>query len=227
MPEAATKAAVAFAAGQAGDPLVSASVAALAREMLRSMLLRKMNLVAMTLAFLGTAGAAYAMHTPAMKPEPRDPPAETQQSGTALLAQPAKPLALSGVVVDRAGKPVADVDVVLAAWNPADGSVPTLARTTTDDQGTFHLQVAEQQLKEMGPNPFVWAYRPGRSLAVQEAVLTGKGALPTFRLTLAEPWKRTLTILDSEGRPVTGARLAQQSSTASQVSAPQMIGWSD
>jgi hypothetical protein len=127
---------------------------------------------------------------------------------TAILAQPADPLALSGVVVDPAGKPVADVEVVLAAWNPADGSVPTLAYTMTDDQGTFRLQVAGQRLKEMGPNPFIWAYRPGRSLAVQEAVLTGKGALPTFRLTLAEPWKRTLTILDSEGRSVAGARLA-------------------
>ena len=127
---------------------------------------------------------------------------------TAILAQPADPLVLSGVVVDPAGKPVADVEVVLAAWKPADGSVPTLAHTMTDDQGTFHLPIAGQRLKEMGPNPFIWAYRPGRSLAVQEAVLTGKGALPTIRLTLAEPWKRTLTILDSEGRPVTGARLA-------------------
>jgi hypothetical protein len=127
---------------------------------------------------------------------------------TAILAQPADPLALSGVVVGPAGKPVADVEVVLAAWNPADGSVPTLAHTMTDDQGTFQLQVAGQRLKEMGQNPFIWAYQPGRSLAVQEAVLTGKGALPTFRLTLAEPWERKLTILDSEGRPVTGARLA-------------------
>ena len=52
----------------------------------------------------------------------------------ALLAQSPDSIVLSGVVVDAAGKPVSDVEVVLAARRPPDGSLPTLAHTTTDDE---------------------------------------------------------------------------------------------
>ena len=51
-----------------------------------------------------------------------------------LLAQPPDSIVLSGVVVDAAEKPLSDVDVVLWARILADGTAPTLARTTTDSQ---------------------------------------------------------------------------------------------
>ena len=116
-------------------------------------------------------------------------------------------MTVTGVVVDPAGKPVSDVEVVLAARRPADESVPTLARTMTDVRGAFRLEVDRQRLKGIGPVRVIWAYRPGRTVAIQRTELTGNGALPPVRLTLAEPLKRTLTILDPEGRPLAGVRL--------------------
>ncbi len=50
---------------------------------------------------------------------------------TALLAQPPDSIVVSGVVVDAAEKPLSDVDVVFWARIPAEGTAPTLARTTT------------------------------------------------------------------------------------------------
>ncbi len=126
----------------------------------------------------------------------------------ALLLQPADSVTVAGVVVDPAGKPVSDVEVVLAARKMPDSSVPTLARSTTDAQGGFRLEVAQERLQGIGPIRVIWAYRPGRPLAMQRAELTGNGALPPVRLTLAEPSRRTVTIRDSEGRPLAGVRLA-------------------
>lgn len=127
---------------------------------------------------------------------------------TALLAQSPDSIVLSGVVVDAAGKPLADVDVVLAARSPPDGSIPTLAHAMTDERGAFRLEVARQRVQNVGRFPFVWAYSPGRSVAVQQTVLTEKGAIPPVRLTLAEPLPRTVTILGPDDRPLAGVRLA-------------------
>ena len=103
---------------------------------------------------------------------------------------------------------MADVEVVLAARIPADGSFPTLARTMTDQQGAFRLEVDRQRLMASGLIRFIWAYRPGRTVGHHAIELTGSGPLPPVRLTLDEPLKRTVTILDAEGRPVAGVRLA-------------------
>ena len=70
---------------------------------------------------------------------------------TALLAQSPDSIFLSGVVVDAAGKPLSDVEVVLPARRLPDGSVPTLAHTMTDEQGAFRLEVARQRFQEIGP----------------------------------------------------------------------------
>jgi hypothetical protein len=127
---------------------------------------------------------------------------------TALLAQAPDSIVLSGVAVDAAGKPLSDVDVVLAARKPPDGSVLTLAHATTDERGAFRLEVSRQRVQDIGPFPFIWAYRPGRSVAVQQTVIREKGAIPPVRLTLAEPSPRTVTILGPDDRPLAGVRLA-------------------
>ena len=116
----------------------------------------------------------------------------TLMIAVALLAQPAASVTVTGVVVDPAGKPVSGVEVVLAARRPADELVPTLARTTTDAQGAFRLELARQRLQGIGPIRAIWAYRPGRLVAAELAELTGKGPIPPIQLTLAEPLKRTL-----------------------------------
>ena len=127
---------------------------------------------------------------------------------TALLAQPPDSVVCSGVVVDAAEKPLSDVDVVLWARTLADGTAPTLARTTTDSKGAFRLETALQPLPGLAPRRFIFAYKPGRSVAVQEVDLTGDKAPAPVRLTLAEPLRRTLTILGPDDRPVAGVRVA-------------------
>ncbi len=128
--------------------------------------------------------------------------------GGLLTQQAPDPLALTGVVVDRAGKPMSDVDVVLARPNVADGSTPTLARSRTDAQGAFRLEFARPRLSATEPLPVIWAYHPSRSVTAERVDLTADAAPPPLRLTLAEPFKRTLTVLDSDGRPLAGVRLA-------------------
>ena len=62
-------------------------------------------------------------------------------------------------------------------------------------------------MQGMFPRRFIFAYQPGRSVAVQEFDLTGDEALAPFRMTLAEPTRRTLTILGPDDRPVAGVRV--------------------
>src|SRR5580704_16593242 len=127
---------------------------------------------------------------------------------TALFAQSPDSIVFSGVVVDAAEKPLSNVDIVVWARVLADGTAPTLARTTTDSQGAFRLQIARQPLPGMGPRRFILAYQPGRSVAVQEVDPTGDLAPAPVRMTLAEPSRRTLTILGPDDRPVAGVRVA-------------------
>jgi hypothetical protein len=132
----------------------------------------------------------------------------TSLFAAALLAQSPDSISLSGVVVDTAGKPVSDVEVVLWGRTLADGLAPTLAQTMTDVQGAFRLEIARQAPEGMGPRRFIWAYRPGRTVAAQEADLAENRPLPPVRLTLADPSPRTLTILGPDDRPIPGVRLA-------------------
>jgi hypothetical protein len=132
----------------------------------------------------------------------------TMLLAVALLGQPADSVTVPGVVADPAGKPVPDVEVVLAARKLPEGLVPTLARTTTDAEGAFRLEVARRRLQGIGPIRVIWAYRAGRTIALHRAELAGDGASTPVRLTLAEPWKRMVTIRDPEGRPLAGVRVA-------------------
>jgi RNA polymerase sigma factor (sigma-70 family) len=81
--DSATRAAIHFAAGPAAGEALAASTSALAQEVLRSMLLHKLKLVALTLLVLGAvaAGAGYSFH-------PTDAPAGSVGRGSHDPAQP-------------------------------------------------------------------------------------------------------------------------------------------
>ena len=88
---------------------------------------------------------------------------------TALFAmQPADVVSLSGVVVDAAGKPVSGAEVALSARIPADGSFPTLARTTTGDGGAFRLAVERKRLTGIGAFS-----SSGRIIQAERSVFSG------------------------------------------------------
>ncbi len=132
----------------------------------------------------------------------------TSVLATALLIQPANSVTFSGVVVDAAGKPLPDVEVVLWARIIPNGTAPTLARTTSNVQGAFRFEAGRQPLPGLAPRRFIFAYPPDRSVAAQVVDLTGAAAPPPIRLTVAEPLRRTLTILGPDDRPLAGVRLA-------------------
>ena len=128
---------------------------------------------------------------------------------TSCFAEPAQGLTCSGVVVDPAGRPLPDVDVVLAGRMPTVGSFPTLARTITDAQGAFRLEVGRQQLEGLRNfDGITWAYRPGRAVGLQPIELTQNGALPPVRSTLAAPLRRTVRIVGADDHPLAGVRIA-------------------
>ena len=56
--------------------------------------------------------------------------------------------------------------------------------------------------------PFIWAYRAGGAIAVQAITITLNEAIPPIRITLAEPSRRTVTIVGADGRPLAGVRLS-------------------
>ena len=134
----------------------------------------------------------------------------TLMIAVALLVQPADSVTVPGVVVDPMGKPVSDVEVVLAARKFPEVSIPTLAQTTTDAQGAFRLELDRRRLQGIAPMRVIWviqAHRPGRMVAAEVVDLTGNAKIPPVRLTLAEPLKRTVTIRDPDDRPLEGIRV--------------------
>ena len=106
-----TRAAIHFAAGPAAGEALSASTAALAQEVLRSMLIHKLKLVALTVLFLGAVatGAGFLSHSPAMKDEPSRIPAGPPPTPVAAKPDDAAPgrMMVVGRVLDPAGKPMA------------------------------------------------------------------------------------------------------------------------
>ncbi len=115
-----TRAAMNFAAGQAAAGATSASAMALAQEVLRSMLLHKLKLTALTLLFLGSiaTGAGYLTHSLAMKDEPLKVPAAPRPLIGARpidVAQTPAPgrMFVTGRVLDPQGKPVPNATVMV------------------------------------------------------------------------------------------------------------------
>ena len=99
----------------------------------------------------------------------------------------------------------------------------------TDAQGSFRLVVDPQRLMEIRPNRAIWAYSPGRTVGVQRIELAGTGVLPPVRLTLAAPFKRTLTISIPTAvrlRAFVWCPLCPEA-TAEACSSLPTIGWSD
>ena len=145
-----TRAAMNFAAGQA----VSPSATALAQEVLRSMLLHKLRLIAMTSLFLGAVatGAGFIGHALAMKDEPRQVPADPRPQFAAKpddVPQPPAPgrMTITGRVVDPQGRPVSNAAVMIRATLKQPGNVTRMedmeaspiGQSRSDGSGRFQL----------------------------------------------------------------------------------------
>lgn len=118
-----TRAAIHFPAGRAATDPTGASTTALAQEVLRSMLIHKVRLVAIVVLFLGvaTTAAGYLPRLGATKDRQAETSARQQSRPSTTSDRPqSSPVAapgrmfVTGVVLDPAGKPAAGatVDVI-------------------------------------------------------------------------------------------------------------------
>jgi len=117
------RAALRFAARPAAGLALSASTTALAQEVLRSMLIHKLKLIALTVLFLGAVAtsAGFLTRSLVIKDEPVKIPAGQQSRPAAGSDRPdqgpvprAGRMFITGVVLDPAGKPAAGalVDII-------------------------------------------------------------------------------------------------------------------
>jgi RNA polymerase sigma factor (sigma-70 family) len=154
--ESTARAAIGFAAGESVAPLA----AALAHEVLRSMVATKLKLTALTLLVVGTvaAGAGYTNHLLATEEEPM----KTAPGGTSQLVAPSNlrravpgpsiphRMTVTGRVLDPAGKPASGVpvDLIAAPRGPAAGTdvqrgaFKLLGQSTADNDGRFRIDAA-------------------------------------------------------------------------------------
>ncbi|WP_165223966.1 carboxypeptidase-like regulatory domain-containing protein [Aquisphaera insulae] len=122
-----------------------------------------------------------------------------------LLAQ--EPAPLSGTAVDREGRPVVGVEIVLSHGPADDGTVPVLSRATTDAQGRYEiLPPAADRRPQRRQSWHLSAYRPGSGLVVSVTHLKAKDA-DGYRLALLPAGRRTFTVRGDDGRPIAGVRL--------------------
>jgi hypothetical protein len=121
------------------------------------------------------------------------------------LVQTQAPLA--GEVVDAKGHPVPGAEVALAAGPTREGVVPILARARTDGSGRFHLpRLAPETLRGVDTTGTIWAYKPGLGLGMVD-LLRDDRREQVHRLVLEAEAPRRVTIRDSRGQPVAGARV--------------------
>ena len=147
--EITTRFAMNFAAGETAVDVVAARSAALAQEVLRSMLFHKLRLAAFTflLVAAGATCAGYRARLFAIKDEPRRPPAAAQ-SQVAAKAEPtaAAPapgrMLVGGRVLDPQGKPVPNAAVMVYARTnlPTPSVAEPIGTARCDGSGRFRVE---------------------------------------------------------------------------------------
>jgi len=147
--DSTTRSAIQFAGRHAGvSGALSAPVAALAREVLRTMLLQKLKLTVMSLLLLAAVatGAGWLTRSMAMKEKPMKEPAVPATQVTPRVADQRRPqtkpdrsarMTVAGRVLDPEGKPVhgAVVDVVARPRAPLTGASVELSASALLGQG--------------------------------------------------------------------------------------------
>jgi Sigma-70, region 4 len=148
-----TRAAIAFATHHAAGEALSAPAAAMAQEVLRTMLLRKLKAAALSLVLLATlaAGAGYLVQRPAAA---EDEPHPSTASTPRIVARPddsPRPapgrMWITGRVLDPRGRPSAGASVMAYALARTSGHgdrveqmCPSpMGQARSDDSGTFRL----------------------------------------------------------------------------------------
>ncbi len=216
--ETTARAAIEFAAGQAGGQLVSASVAAVAREVLSSMFTRRVMLLVVALAFLGAAGAAYAMRSPTLQQEPKSARAKPEPR---LAAKPEntqqQPVSgrmfIVGRVLDPEGKPVAGATVMAYARIPLPGHADgrrtidpvSIGHAQSDGAGKFRLDAARTS-SSRNDDFGVVAFAPG--FGAGWVALDADAEQPSADISVRREQLIDVRLFDLQGRPAQGVTVS-------------------
>ncbi len=142
----------------------------------------------------------------AAAPVAQDPP---RRVVTKPAADPG-PLVIPVEVVDPEGRRLSGVDLVATIWySRGSGERESVVeRTRSDGQGNVRLAVARERPGAKVYYADVWAYQPGRAIAMTRVRLMAGTYPPVVHLTLNEPEKWTITVRGPGDRPIAGLRLA-------------------
>jgi hypothetical protein len=115
---------------------------------------------------------------------------------------------IAGVVRDAAGRPAEKAEVVLSGIGYFTGSMPILARGTTDAEGGFRLTIPPDKDGRRSREALtLWAIRPGSAVAALGFNRDKPPKEGSITLTLAVPAEAAVTVVGPDGKPVAGARV--------------------
>ena len=220
--DSTTRAAIAFAARQAAG---GAPAAALAQEVMKSMLIHKLRLAAISLLLVGSlaTGAGILAHSFARTREgeppvtPRAEAARTEPRPADDRPQPAVArMTVAGRVLDPAGKPVqgAVVDVITRPRATTTGASVDLdpsillGRGQSDGEGRYRLdspRTASTRVFEV----YVIARAPGYGLGW--ATLNPDAEQPAAEIKLLPEQPLHIRLVDVTGVPARGAEVRVES----------------
>jgi RNA polymerase sigma factor (sigma-70 family) len=227
--ETTTRAAIAFAARHAvAGGMISTPVAALAQEVLSTMLIHKLRLVAVTVLALAAVatGTGWLAHSLAMKEEPVQQPAATAvgrgSPGTRRVAaqrpdrrspepDPAR-MAVAGRVLDPDGKPVkgAFVDLIVRPRAPWVGAredtqeFTMLGQGQSDGEGRYRID-APRMASTRVDGILALAAAPGYGLG--SAFLNPDAERPTGDIRLLPEQVVRARLVEVTGAPAKGVEV--------------------
>ena len=219
--EITTRAALRFAAEPAAVDAVSAATTALAQEVLRSMLIHKLKLIAVAVLFLGAVatGAGYLTRSLAMKDESVKIPAVQQSRTAAGLDRPDRGavqipgrMFVTGLVRDPAGKPAAGVPVDIigrprAPWVATREYVDRrvlVGGGETDADGHFRIDAVRTSADRFF-EVYAVAVAPGFGLGW--VPLNADARQPAAEIRLRPEQIIRGKLFDVHGQPATGVEL--------------------
>ncbi len=208
-----TRAAIGFAAGQAASPLATA----LAREVLRSMLIHKLKFIALTLLFLGSiaTGSGYLTRTLAMSDEPKKVPVGPSPKVAAKPVDAPAPgrMFVTGRVLDPQGNPVPNATVMASARARAIGaaiglealSSDPIGHASSDSSGRFRLDAPRTSSSRYDQFTAI-AMAPGHGVGWVD--LDPDADRPDAQVTLRPEQVIQGRLFDVAGQPASGVKIS-------------------
>ncbi len=207
-PPALARLAVASATGAAP----SASVALLTHTILRGMLMTKLKIAGLaTLASLALASAGVIA---AGSGRPDDPTSKSKSAAppsASTAVKPGEDVEIKGVVVAPDGRPVEGATVTTSYHFVGDDAPSPEATSGPGGRFSIAIPVPSKMPPDVNNYRFPWlvASAPGYGPGHVESILKPGAAAPTIRLVEEGP-PIVGRVIDLEGRPVAGARIASE-----------------